>query len=181
MMSDPVFEVRRSRPHLLMQATFGMFIVALALANLVNLYRTGEAENGPLLTSVLFAFLMSAYVWNLAQQYRDREPQVVIGASGLLLPTALSDPVPWTQVWNVAPPGGARSRMRLDIDVAPEVYARMKLGQRFMGENIVRRKGPGGGLSIYTMGYEHNAREIAAAIRRYWPPADLGQQDDDED
>lgn len=176
-MDGPVFEVRRSRPHVLMQAGFGMFLVALALANLVNLFRMGEARGAPLLASAFFALLMAAYVWNTLVQYRDRRPQIVIRPDGLYLPTALPDPIAWSHVWNVAPPTGAFRRMRLDIDIAPEIYTRMKLGQRFMGENIVRRKGVGGGMTIYTMGYEHNAAEIAAAIRRYWPPAEAADRE----
>lgn len=178
-MVESVFEVRRSRAHVLLQAGFGMFLLALAAANLGNLFRQGDAQGGPLFASLLFAGLMAFYVWNLLAQYRDRRPQVIVGPAGLYLPSAHLEPVPWSHVWNVAPPSGVFSRMRLDVDIAPEISARMKLGQRFMGENVVRRKGVGGGLTIYTMGYEHNAAEIAEAIRRYWPPPSSSQDDEE--
>lgn len=179
-MSAAVFEVRRSRSHVLMQIGFATFLVVLAAANLGNLLRHGDVERGPLFASVFFALLMAFYVWNLVNQYRDRRPQIVIGPDGLLLPNALPTPVPWSQVWNVAPPAGTFTRTRLDIDIAPEIYARMKLGQRFMGESIVRRKGLGGGLTIYTTGFEHNAVELEAAIRKFWPPADRHDDPDDD-
>ena len=57
-MSGPVFEVRRSRPHVLMQMAMAAALFLVALGNLANLFRTGQAAGGPLIASGFFALIM---------------------------------------------------------------------------------------------------------------------------
>ena len=48
--------------------------------------------------------------------------------------------------------------------------ARLTLGQRFLGDSVVKRRGVTAGITIVAGNLDHGAPEIFAAIRRHWPP-----------
>jgi hypothetical protein len=177
-MIETVFEVRRSRPHAAVQAVFAALLLALAVGNLGNIYTSDEVERGPVFAALLFTVLIAFYLWQSIAHYRDRGPQVVVRSDGLMIPSALPEPIPWPRIWRVEHAGGFSGRWRIDVDVDPEILKRMRLGQRYLGDSIVARKGIGGnGFSIHTNIYDRKAAELAAAIRRYWPPADADDKD----
>ncbi len=160
------FVVYRSRLHSLINLVLGVFLAALALTNFWDQLES----RGAFLPSLLIVAIAGVYLWHTYQMVCDRGPQVVIDATGLRLATASPDPIPWSYIWRLEAGRRLFGGPRVEAEVAPEVVARLKLGQRFLGDNVVRLKARRNGLAIYTVGYDRTADQIFAAARRYWPP-----------
>jgi hypothetical protein len=160
------FMVRRSRFFGLVNLAFGILLAAFAAANLWSQI----AEREGLVAAGFFALLAASYVWHAAQQLGDRRPQIVVDATGLLVAAASPEPIPWPQIWRLDAGKRLVGGARVEAEVAPEVAARLKLGHRYLGDNVVRLRGRSNGFAIFAMGYDRSAAEIVAATKRYWPP-----------
>jgi hypothetical protein len=169
-MSDaPVFTARRALWATLVNMLMGLLLAAITILNIVQRLR----EGGTLLSSVFFALLALFFLWHAWNQLRDRAPLIEVGPAGLRLPSASPDTLPWPLIRQVAPSRrlfGLRSS-RIDFTVDPDTFARLKLGQRFMGDIIVKRPGMMNTFSVITPQLEENANAIYDAVTRYWRPA----------
>lgn len=165
---QPVFTARRALWAVLLNLVMGALLAVLTITNIVRQLQ----EGGSLLASGFFAVLALFFLGNAWAQLRARMPLIEVGAAGLRLPGASDQPLPWTEIRHVAP---ARSLLglparRIDFTVDPDAFARLKLGQRFMGDIIVKRAGMPNSFSVITPQLEENAAAIFAAVKRYWPP-----------
>ena len=162
------FVVYRSRLHSSMNLVFAALLTTLALINLWDQFESRTA----LFASFFFAVIAGFYLWHTYQQFCDRLPQLVIDASGLWLGAASPDPIPWPNIWRLDAGRRLFGGPRVEAEVAPEIAARLKLGQRFLGENVVRLRGRSNGFAIFAIGYDRTADQIFAAARHFWPPDD---------
>jgi len=170
-MSDaaPVFTARRALWAMLLNMLMGVLLAAMTIINIVYQLRQG----GSLITSIFFAVLALFFLWHSWNQLRNRAPLIEIGPAGLRLPNASEQALPWSLIRQVAPArtvlglGGSR----VDFTVDPEIFARLKLGQRFMGDIIVKKPGMPNTFSVITPQLEENAAAIYDAVKRYWRPA----------
>ena len=132
----------------------------------------------------MFVILALFFLWQGWTQFRDRSPIVEIGPAGLRLPSASSEPIAWPRIWHAQAGRGLPGfgGGRVDFMVDAETFARLKLGQRFMGELIVKKRSVPNAFSVITPQLDESANAIFAAVKRYWPP-DRGDdnQDDDEE
>jgi hypothetical protein len=167
-MTEPVFTARRALWATLLNVLVGLFLSALTIANLVHQIRAGQAW----VVAVLFAILALFFLWQAWTQFRIRTPLVEIGPAGLRLPSASPDPVPWPRLRQMQAarglPGLGGGRVNFTVD--GETFARLKLGQRFMGDVVVKARGWPNTFSVITPQLEESADAIAAAVKRYWPP-----------
>lgn len=171
-MSDAVFEVRRSRPFAIVHAVFTLVLLWLAIASLWHIYQTGEGSRDTVYAASFFTIILSVYFFNTVKHCIDRTPLVSVRPEGLLLSTALPDPIPWARVARVAHPGGfLMGRHRVDIDIDPALRLHAKLGMRIAGDPIVGRRGSAT-ISVITQGLDCKPAELLGAIKRYWPPSD---------
>lgn len=147
---------------------FALGLLALTLVNLYWQWSRGES----LVTGALFAFVAAYYAAQTFTQLRDRRPQLVVSASGLHLPSAAADPIAWTSVLHLR----AKKRLiptmggQLDLQVDLDTFLRLKFGQRFMGDFIIKGRGLPNTFMVLTQGLDQNAADIEAAIKRHWPP-----------
>ena len=162
------FVVYRSRIHTLLNLVLGILLAALALANFWDQLGSRRA----FLPSLIVVAIAGIYLWHTYQQMRDRGPQVMIDANGLWLASASAEPIPWSRIWRLEAGRRLFGGPRVEAEVTPEVAARLKLGRRYLGENVVGVKGRAGGVAIYTVGYDRTADQIFAAARHFWPPDD---------
>jgi hypothetical protein len=169
-MTDAVFEVRRSRPFAVVHALFTAVLLGLAVYSLWHFFRTGEGSRDTLYAAVFFTVILTVYFGNTLHHCIDRTPLVSVRPEGLHVPTALPDPIPWTQVMRVAHPGGLMGRHRVDIDIHPALRLQAKLGMRIAGDPIVGRRGTAT-ISVITQGLDCRPTDLLAAIQRYWSPA----------
>ncbi|MBI3707245.1 MAG: hypothetical protein HY246_06150 [Proteobacteria bacterium] len=167
---DPAapFLVRRSRWQ---SGLYFAFAVLLLIFAAINLWK-GLADGNLPSAAWFFAALIAFYAWHAAGQFLDRRPQIVVDAAGLLLAAASPDPIPWQHIRRATAKTGWRGRARIDLEVDPETHARLKLGQRFMGDPIVRLRGRPTGLSILTQSLDRDAQAIFVAMQRHWPADD---------
>jgi hypothetical protein len=168
MSEAPVFTARRALWATLLNLLMGLLLAAITILNIVHRVR----EGGSLLTSIFFAVLALFFLWHAWTQLRDRAPLVEIGPAGLRLPSASPDALPWSRIRQVVPGRallGMRSS-RVDFTVDMETFARLKLGQRFMGDVIVKKPGVPNTFSVITPQLEENAAAIYDAVKRYWRP-----------
>ena len=148
---------------------FALGLLALTLINLYWQWQRGES----LVTGGMFTFIAGYYALITFLQLRDRQPLLAVGPAGLHLPAASADPIPWSRIsylrakQRVIPTLGGR----LDIQVDPEIFLRLKLGQRIMGDFIVKQRGIPNTFTVLTKGLDRGTAEIEAAIKRYWPPS----------
>lgn len=171
-----VFTVRRSLWAIIVNLAVGGILAALTIANLVHQARS----NGGWGIAVLFVILALFFLWQGWMQFRDRAPVVEISPEGMRLRSASAQAIPWSHIQHVRPGGalpGFGSR-RVDVMVDAETFMRLKLGQRFLGDVIVKKRGAPNAFSVITPQLEENGDAIVAAVRRYWPPPD--RHDDDE-
>ncbi|MBI3452804.1 MAG: hypothetical protein HY057_08280 [Rhodospirillales bacterium] len=154
----------------------------LVLIALLNLYQLVE-DDGPLMTGFLFAVLAALYAWQATVQFFDQQPQMIVAADGLILPTATPEPIVWSDIHEVRISSGlfGMGTSRIDFTVAPETRARIKLGQRFMGDFVIRRPGVPNGFSLATPGLDRNVAEIYKSLREFWPPPETNAPRNDED
>jgi hypothetical protein len=174
MTEPPIFTARRALWATLLNVLVGLFLSALTIANLVHQVRAGQSW----MVAVLFAILALFFLWQAWTQFRDRTPLVEIGPAGLRLPSASPDILPWPHLRQVQSARGlpGLGGGRVDFTVDAETFARLKLGQRFMGDVVVKARGWPNTFSVITPQLEENANSIVAAVRRYWPV-----ERDDED
>jgi hypothetical protein len=171
-MTDSVFEVRRSRPFAVLHALFTLVLLALAVGSVWHFLRAGDGPRDAIYASVFFTVILTVYFFNTLHHCIDRTPLIVVRPEGLHLPTALPDPIPWSQVARVAHPGGLfTGRHRVDIDIAPALRMQAKVGTRIAGDPIVSRRGAPT-ISVITQNLDCKPATLLAAIKRYWPPAD---------
>ncbi len=94
---------------------------------------------------------------------------MIIGPAGLELPGVSPALIRWEQILQIGL-GGILARGQLSLDVEPELYKGLKLGTRFLGDPVAKRRGIAPGITIFASGLDHGATAILAAMRRYWPP-----------
>jgi hypothetical protein len=148
-----------------------IFAAGLFLLTLANLWwQWSRSER--LTTGLLFAFVAAYYSVQTFIQMRDREPQLVVSSAGLGLPAASADPIPWSQIGHLRvtqrliPTLGGR----IDVHVAPEVFLRLKFGQRWLGDFVLKRRAIPNTFMVVTQGLDRRAADIEAVIKRHWPP-----------
>jgi len=164
----PIFVVRRALWFALINFALGTALLILTATNLIQLIGSDGAWG----IALLFVGLAGVYTWQAWTQLRDRGPLVEIGPAGLFLRGAMDQPVPWPRVWQIQAGRGlpGLSGGRIDFQVDPETYARVRLGQRFLGDVVVRRRGLANGFSVITNGLDESRGAIHAALLRFWPP-----------
>jgi hypothetical protein len=162
------FVVRRARWLTAVNLFFALGLLVLALVNIYWQWSRGES----LVTGAMFTFIFAYYSLITVQQLRDRQPQLAIGTAGLDLPAASADPIPWSRITYLR----IKQRLipmlggRLDIQVDPETFLRLKLGQRLMGDFILKQRGIPNTFMVLTKGLDRRTADIEAAVKRYWPP-----------
>ncbi|HEX2116593.1 MAG TPA: hypothetical protein VHM01_19490 [Alphaproteobacteria bacterium] len=168
MTQQPVFSVRRALWATLLNVTLGLLLSALTIANLVHQLRVGQSWG----VGVLFVILALFFLWQAWMQFRERTPLVEIGPNGLHLPGVSAEILPWSRLRQVTAGRGlpGLGGGRVDFTVDPETFAHLKLGQRFMGDVVVKSRGRPNTFSVVTPQLEERADAIYAAVKRYWPP-----------
>lgn len=156
---------RRARWFLFCNLVMALALLALGLGNVAYQFQTG----GPAWVGALLVAIVGAYAWQTVRQLVDRQPIVAVRADGLLLPTAAAEPIAWSRIQGVAL-GGLLGRNQIDVAIDSPLLAQLTLGQRFLGDSVVKRRGVMPGISIVTGNLDHRAAVIMAAIRRHWPP-----------
>lgn len=170
-MKPPVFQtliVRRSMRMASLNLLFASLVFGLAVA--VLWYAWSEAE--PLTTPLMFLALAVFWGVMMGQQFRDDAPKLVVGRDGLDMPGISQGPIPWTKVEELALATGLRALGggRLDIFVAAETFVALQLGNRWMGDIIVKRAGIRPGFVVLGASLDTRTKTIVEAIRRHWPP-----------
>jgi hypothetical protein len=170
-MAPPIFQtliVRRSKRMAGLNLIFASLVFGLAVAVVWYAWNENEALTVPLM------FLGLAVFWGvtMGQQFRDDTPKVVAGRDGLDMPGVSDGPIPWGKIDELALGTGLRALGggRLDVFVSPEVFASLKLGNRWMGDIIVKRAGLRPGFTILGASLDTSTKAIVEAIRRHWPP-----------
>ncbi|MBL8701082.1 MAG: hypothetical protein JNK67_22090 [Alphaproteobacteria bacterium] len=176
-MKPPELVVRRSR--LIAGLTFAMaaILAVAAIWYAISVVRAGEVS---WLGAGLVVTLLVFYAIQTGAQLRDDTPLAAIGPEGLRVPRASAAPIAWSEIRRV---GASRSFSlngggRLDVEVVPEAFARLKLGNRLFGDAVVKMVGAPFGFSLLAQGFDHRASDMLAAIGRHWPPP---APDDDAD
>jgi hypothetical protein len=174
-----VFTARRALWATILNMTLGALLSALTIANLVHQVRIDGAWG----IAVLFVILALFFFWQGWSQFRDRSPVIEISRDGLRLPAASDAPVAWPRIWHVHSARGlpGLGGGRVDFVVDAETFARLKLGQRFMGDIVVKKRSVPNAFSVITPQLDESAGAIFAAVKRYWPPPDRGDDNQDED
>lgn len=170
----PVFVVRRAAWFTALNLVFGVMLAAIAAINLVEQLQSGGGWG----LAVTFAVIAAYFCWQAWTQFYHRTPVIEIGPAGLYLPSAAEQPIPWSRIWHADAGGGLASLFggRIDFQVDPETHAKLKLGQRFMGDVVVRRRGIPNAFSISTQGLDEKNTAIFAAMSRYWPPHKIDRE-----
>lgn len=170
-MAPPIFQtliVRRSKRMAGLNLLFASLVFGLAIAVVWYAWREGESLTTPLMLLALAIF------WGvtMGQQFRDDAPKAIVGRDGLDLPGVSDGPIPWSKVEELALGTGLRALGggRLDVFVSAEVFAALKLGNRWMGDIIVKRAGLRPGFTILGASLDTSTKDIVEAIRRHWPP-----------
>jgi hypothetical protein len=160
-----------ARRALWLSAVTFIFAAGLFLLTLANLWWQWSRSES-LTTGLLFAFVAGYYAATTFLQVRDRKPQLVISAAGIGLPTAAADTIPWSRIQDlrvtrrVIPTLGGQLNFFVDV----ETFARIKFGQRFMGDFVLKRRGFPNAFIVLTQGLDHGVADIEAAIKRHQPP-----------
>jgi len=159
--------VRRARWFLACNLAMALGLLALGIANVGYQYQTG----GPAWVGALLVAMVAAYGWQVTRQLIDHPPVVAVRADGLLLPTAAPEPIPWPRIQGIGL-GGFITHNQVDIAVDHALLAQLSLGQRFLGDSVIKRRGIAPGISIIAGNLDQGAPAILAAMRRHWPPAE---------
>lgn len=171
-MKPPGLVVRRSRAVSAMNMAMAVFVLAAAAGFLLD---RPEGEPVPWLGGGAILALVGFHALQSLRNLKDTTPLLTVGPEGLGLPQATDAPIAWTQVAGL---GASRSMTlfgggRLDIELAPEAFARVRLGRRLFGDAVVKTIGPPFAISFNAQGLDHKATEILAATAAYWPPRDI--------
>jgi hypothetical protein len=166
-MSGPVFAARRALWAILLNLLMGLLLAGITILNLVRQIR----EDGSPMGAALFAVLAFFFLWQALNQLRNRVPLIEIGPGGLRLPGASEDTLPWQCIRQVRPASGfaGLGGGRIDFTVDGDVFDRMKFGQRFMGDVVVKRRAMPHTFSLITPQLDASTDTIYAAIKQYWP------------
>lgn len=174
-MSDgAVFTARRALWAILLNLLMGVLLAGFTVVNVVRQLREGSSP----VAAGVFAFVALFFLWQVWTQLRDRAPQLEVRPDGLRLPGAAADALPWARVRHIAPARGLPGfgGGRIDVTVDAELFETMKLGQRFMGDIVVKRRSMPNTFSVITPQLDENADAIYAAVKRYWPPPDRASE-----
>ncbi|MFM8992391.1 MAG: hypothetical protein ACKOUS_22970 [Alphaproteobacteria bacterium] len=171
-MKPPGLVVRRSRAISAMNAAMAVCVLAAAVG---FLFHRPDGEAVPWLGGAAIIALIGFHAVQSVRNLMDTTPLLTVGPEGLGLPQATDAPIPWTQVTGL---GASRSMTlfgggRLDIELVPEAFARVRLGRRLFGDAVVKTIGPTFSISFHAQGLDHKATEILAATAAYWPPRDI--------
>lgn len=160
--------VRRSKRMAGLNLIFASVVFGLAVAVVWYAWREDEKLIVPLM------FLGLAAFWGvmMGQQFRDETPKLAVGPDGLELPGIAETPIPWGKIEELALGTGLRALGggRLDVFVTPDVFAELKLGNRWMGDMIVKRAGLRPGFTILGANLDTSTKTVVDAIKRHWPP-----------
>jgi hypothetical protein len=167
-MSAAMLIVRRSR---LVAATNAAMALAVMVAASWYLAVESGAETPWYAVAMLIA-LLGFHVWQSLRHLTEAIPVVTIGPEGLGLPQASDAPIPWDGITRL---GASRSLTmigggRLDLEVTPEIFARLRLGRRMFGDPVVKAIASPHGFSVMAQGLDHRAADMFAAIQTHWPP-----------
>lgn len=164
----PTLAVRRAGWFTALNLAFGAMLVVITIINLVDQLQAGSGWA----LAAMFAAIAGFFCWQAWTQFYDRAPVVEIGPAGLGLPSAAEEPIPWSRILHAHAGAGLAglSGGRIDFQVDTETYAKLRFGQRFMGDVVVRRRGIPNAFSIMTQGLDTKNAAIFAAMSRYWPP-----------
>lgn len=174
MNATPAFEVRRSRAHGVIFFCGALGLFAFSLAFTWTTYQNGGSVFGALFLTALMGF----YAAQSGHQLLDRRPLLIVGADGLGLAGATAAPLPWSRIWRLQAVRGLTGA-RIDIVLDAETFLGVKLGNRWMGDHVVKARHLINGFSILTAGFEHSGPEIEQAIRRYWPSPEQASEEDE--
>jgi hypothetical protein len=156
---------RRAHWYLACNLATALAMLAVALLNIGYQLRNG----GPAWVAVALAAMVGFYAWQAVRQLLDRQPIVVVRADGLLLPTASAAPIAWARIRDVAR-GGLLARNQIEIALDAATAGALTLGQRALGDSVIKRRGVDPGLAIRAGNLDQPAAAIIAAILRHWPP-----------
>ena len=164
---EPDLVARRARWFVVSNLVMAVALLALALANVGYQWQTG----GPAWVGMLLVAMVALYAWQVARQLFDQQPIVAVCTDGLHLPTASAEPIAWSRIQDVTL-GGAIAHNQIEIALDNALVARLTLGQRFLGDSVVKRRGLAPGITILASNLDQRAPAIVTAIRRRWPPAE---------
>jgi hypothetical protein len=155
--------VRRARWFVTTHLALACILLALGVAVALQAFRAGEN----LMIALAFLALIGVFWWQAVSQYRDRAPILVVRDDGLLIPSASPRPIPWNAIGRVGV-GRWIFAHRIELQVGIEILAGVKLGQRYMGDFVVKGRGFVPTVTILTRGLDQNGKAIAEAINRAW-------------
>ena len=158
------FIMRRARWFTAMSMVLALGLLALALSAILN-PDPGMGMTGGLMFLAVGGF----YLWQTVSHARDPRPVAAVTRAGLDLPGAIDQTIAWRDILRVDYREAMFAGSRVDVDVDPEVFIRMRMGQRAMGDTVVRRRGVNSGFSILSIGLDRDAKALYAAIRQHWP------------
>jgi len=160
--------VRRNRLATAVGAVGALVFVLATSWFAFHAWSIGESLLAPGFILALALFYAAQAVERLV---RDR-PVLAIRPDGLHLPAFADAPVPWERIRALSPAGGfaAWRGGRVDLALDAETFARIRPGQRFLGDPVTRLRGGPNAIAIHTRGLDHDAATIVAALHRYWPP-----------
>lgn len=164
----PLLVVRRSRRHAGFGLLMGSLIFGFAVAVVWSAVESGDALGGPLLLLAVAAW----YGVQTGKIFRDDSPKLVVERAGLAMPGVAPDPIPWARIAEIRVATGFRALGggRIDIGLDAETFAGLSLGQRWMGDPIIKRAGLSPVVSVLAASLDTDARKILDAVRHYWPP-----------
>ena len=156
------FVVRRSRWFVVANLAVAAAVLVLVALNAGYQWRTG----GSLPVAALIAALVAVFFWQSLRQALDRAPVLIADDAGLALPTAAAQPIPWARVGESRIAGWPLPS-QVDLDLPADIVAAMTLGQRFLGDPVIKRRGLAPGITIVARGLDRNAAAIRAAINGF--------------
>jgi hypothetical protein len=155
--------VRRARWFVTTHLVLACLLLVLATGVALHAYRQGEN----LMIALFFLALLGVFWWQAVTQYRDRAPIIVVRGDGLLIPSASPQPIPWNAIGRVGV-GRWIFAHQIELQVGVEILAGLKLGQRYMGDFVVKGRGFAPSVMILTRGLDHGGPAILAAIKNAW-------------
>jgi hypothetical protein len=91
----------------------------------------------------------------------------VVLREGLLVPSASPRPIPWNAIGRVGV-GRWIFAHQIELQIATEALAQLKLGQRYLGDFVVKGRGFIPSVMILTRGLDHSGPAILTAIKSAW-------------